>query len=141
MHKEWGPAHHERSEEDGKGQGPSHAVAPPPPSPSPPPTPTRPTPASGQSSNVPGMYAGQHEHVGVDQVDDHQGDDEEDHEADHDDVGIEEPYHEHRRDAARCPDDAQDGGRAPHRHDVVVAQGVEYGDVTGMDKNDRLESN
>lgn len=136
MRKEWGPAHHERSEEDGEGQGPSHAVAPPPP----PPTSTPPTPAGGQSGNVPGMYAGQHEHVGVDEVDDHQGDNEEDHKADHDDVRIEEPHHEHRRDAACCPDDAQDGARAPHRHDVVVAKGVEYGNVAGMDKNHRLES-
>lgn len=115
MHKEWGPAHHEHSEEDGEGQGPSHAVA------LPPTTPTPPAPTGGQGSNFPGMYAGQHEHVGVDEVDDHQGDNEEDHKAGHDDVGIEEPHHEHRQDAACCPDGAQDGARAPHRHDVVVA--------------------
>lgn len=133
MHKKWGPAHHKHSKEDGEGQGPSHAVAPPPPTPSPP------TPTGRQSGNFLGMYTGQQEHIDVDQVDNHQGDDEEDHKADHDDVGIKEPHHEHSRDAACCPDDSQDGTCAPHCHDVVVSKGVKYGDVTERYKNGRLK--
>lgn len=134
MHKKRGPAHHEHSKEDGEGQGPSHAVAPPPP------TPTPPIRIGRQSGNVLGMYAGQHKHVGVDQVDNHQGDNEEDHKAGHDDARIKEPHHEHSWDAADCPDGAQDGTRAPHCHDVVISKGVEYGDITEMNKTGRLKS-
>lgn len=128
MHKKRGPAHHEHSKEDSEGQGSSHAVAPPAPTPTPPPS------IVGQSGNFLGMYAGQQEHVDVDQVDDRQGDNEEDYKAGHDDVGIEEPDHQHGRDAARCPDGTQDGTRAPHCHDVVVSKGVEYGDITASTK-------
>lgn len=133
MHKKRGPAHHEHSKEDGEGQGPSHAVAPPPPTPAPT------TSIGRQSGNFLGMYASQHEHVDVDQVDNHQGDNKEDHKAGHDDVGIKEPHHEDSRDAACCPDDAQDGSGAPHCHDVVVSKGMEYGDITEMYKNGRLK--
>lgn len=129
MDKKRRPAHHKGSEQDGEGQGSSHAVAPPLltaiPS----------TPTGGQSSNLPGMDACQHKHVDVERVDDCQGDDEEDNEADHDDLWVEEPHHEHRWDATCCPDDTQDGPRAPHRHNVVVSKGVEYGDVTENDNN------
>lgn len=126
MDKKRRPAHHKGSEQDGEGQGSSHAIAPPP---------IPPTPTAGQSSNLPGMDACQHKHVDVEGVDDCQGDDEEDNEADHDDLRVKEPHHEHCRDATRCPDDTQDGPRAPHRHNVVVSKGVEYGDVAENDNN------
>jgi len=119
------PAHHEHPEQDGEGQGPSRAAAPSPP------TPTLPAADGGQGRDLPGVDARQHEHVDVEEADDRQGDDEEDDEEDHDELGGEEAHHEHGGHAARRPDDGQRGLGAPHRHDVVVAEGVEDGDVTG----------
>lgn len=135
MHEKGGPAHHKHSKEDGEGQGASHAVAPPPPTPAPP------TPVGRQGCDFLGVYASQQEHVDVYQVDAHQGDNEEDHEAGLDEVGIKELHHEHGRDAARCPDGGQDGARAPHCHDVVVSKGVKDGDVTEMYKKGRIKIN
>lgn len=126
MDKKRGPAHHKHSEKNGEGQGPSHAVAPP--AATPPPLPS----IIGESGNFLGMYAGQQEHVDVDQVDDNQWDNEKDNKAGHDDVGIKKPDHQHCRDAACCPDGTQDGTGAPHSHDVVVSKGVENGDITAM---------
>lgn len=136
VHEERGPAHHEGPQEDGEGEGPSHGVAPP--APAPPLAP--PTPVGGQGGNFPGVDASQHEHVGVDEVDDHHGDDEEGHEAGPDDVQVEEPHHEHRREAARRPDGGQDGACAPLGHDVVVLEGVEDGYVAETNRNDKEES-
>lgn len=87
--EKWRPAHHESPKQDGESHGPSHAVAPPSLMPTPP------AAAGGQGSNLPGMDACQHEHVDIEEVDHRQGDDEEDHKADHDDLGVEEPHHEH----------------------------------------------
>lgn len=78
--KEWRPAHHKRPKQDGEGYGPSHTVAPPPVMPVPP------SATGGQGSNLPGMDACQHEHVDIQEVDNHQGDEEEDHKADHDEL-------------------------------------------------------
>lgn len=87
--EKWRPTHHECPKQNGESQGPSHTVAPPPLMPTPPPA------AGGQSSDLPGMDASQHEHVHIEEADNHQGDDEEDNKADHDEPGGEEPHHEH----------------------------------------------
>ena len=83
------PTHNERPKQDGQSQGPSHAAAPPPLAAKLPPT------AAGQGSNLSGMDACQHEHVEVEEADNCQGDDKEDNKADHDELGVEEPHHEH----------------------------------------------
>lgn len=85
--------------------------------------------AIGQGSNLPGMDACKYEHVYIQEVNKYQGDDEEDDKAAHDEVGIEEPHHEHGWNTTRCPDDAQDDPRALHGHDVVVAECMEDGDI------------
>lgn len=116
------PANHKGPKQDGESQDASHAVAPAPQ------VPMLPA-AVGQGSDLPGVDAGKDEHVYIQEVDHHQGDDKEDDKAAHDEVGVEEPHHEHGRNAAGCPDGAQDGARAPRGHDVVVAESVEDGDV------------
>ncbi len=123
----WRPTHHECPKQDGESQGSSHAASPPPL------TPTLPPATGGQSSDLPGVDARQHEHVDVEEADNHQGDDEEDNKADHDELGVEEPHHEHGRHPTCCPDDTQDGPCAPHCHDVVVSKSTEDGDVTGSE--------
>lgn len=80
------PAHYESPKEDGESQGPSHASAA-----APPPL----LPAAGQSCDLPGVDSRQHEHVDVEEADGRQGDHEEDDKADHDELGGEEPHHEH----------------------------------------------
>lgn len=85
--------------------------------------------AVGQGGNLPGMDAWKYEHVHIQEVDNHQGDNEEDDKAAHDEVGIKEPHHEHGWNGTSSPDDAQDSPCALHGHDVVVAQRVEDGDI------------
>lgn len=122
VEKKWCPANHKRPKYDGESQYAPHAVAPPPQL-------LMPPTAIGQGSNLPGMDAWKYEHVYVQEVNNHQGDNEEDHEAAHDEVGNEEPHHEHGWDGARGPDGTQDGPRALHGHDVVVAESMEDGDI------------
>lgn len=122
VQKEWPPANHEGPKQDGQSQNASHAMAPPPL------VLMLPT-TIGQGGNLPGMDACEYEHVDIQDVDNCQGDDEEDDKAAHDEVGIEEPHHEHGGNTASCPDDTQDGASALHGHDVVVAECVEDGDI------------
>lgn len=127
VEEERGPTHQERPEQDSESQGPSHVPAPPT---------VMTTPAAagdGESGDLPGVDASQHEHVDVEEADDRQGDEEEDDEADHDEVEVEEPHHEHGHHPACRPDDPQDNPSAPHCHDVVVSECMEYGDVTGRE--------
>lgn len=118
------PAHQEGPEQDGERQRPPHVVAPPPALSTPPPA------AAGKGRNPSGVDACQHEHVDVEEADNPQGDNEEDNEADHDDVGVEEAHHEHGRHPTRRPNHTQNGSGAPHSHDDVVPKRVEDGDVT-----------
>lgn len=87
--KKRGPTHHKCPKQDGESQGPSHAVA------TPPLMPALPTVTGGQSSNVSGMDACQHEHVNIEEADNHQRDEKEDNKADLDELGGKEPDHEH----------------------------------------------
>lgn len=124
------PAHHKGAEQQGQSQGSPHA-APPPLSPT-----TLPSTAHGQGCDLPGVDACQHEHVDVEEADHRQGDDKEDDEADHSDVGVKESHHEYSTDATRRPDDAQDEPGTKHGHDVVVPQCIEDCDVAKMKTND-----
>lgn len=86
------------------------------------------------------MDARQHEHVDVEEADNHQGDYEEDDKADHDEIGVEEPHHQQGRHPTCCPDDTQDGSCAPHCHDVVVSKCMEDGDVTASENKSEVIS-
>ena len=121
VEEERGPAHHKRAEQYGERHHASHVA--------PAPTVTLPLYAQRVSGDLSSMATRQQEHVDVEEDYEKQGDGEDGYEEGLDEGGVEEAHHEHGRHATRRPDEGQDGGRAAHRHDVVVAERVEDSEV------------
>lgn len=130
VEKKWPPTHHKCPKQNGDSEGPSHVAAPPL-------LILGIIPGTGrQCRNLSGMDARQHEHVDIQEADNHQTDEEQHDEADHDELEVKEPNQQHSQAPAYCPDDAQHGRRALHRHDVMVSECMEDGDVTGRQTSD-----
>ena len=117
MEEEGGPAHDEDAQQHGQGDGPLHASL----------LPHGVVP--GQGGDAPDVGLSQEEHVGVQRCHEEQHGEEHGNEADNHVRGL--VVHDEDRAAAGAegPDASDDGPRAPPRHDALVAQGVEDGDI------------
>ncbi|KAJ1201142.1 hypothetical protein NDU88_004957 [Pleurodeles waltl] len=117
VEKEGRPAHHEHPQQDGQRDGALHVGA------------LADGAPAGQDGNALHVQPGQHEHVHVEGRHERQHGKEHADEADDDHGAVRVDDEQDAGDGARGPDAGDDDHRPLHRHDVVVLQRVEDGEV------------
>lgn len=117
VEEERGPADNEDAQQDGEGDGPLHAG------------PLVDGVVAGQSGDALDVRASQHEHVAVEGGHDEKHGEEHGDQADDDGSGVGVDDEDDAAARAEGPDYADDAAGSLHRHDIVVSQCVEYGNV------------